>query len=216
MSRDTTVVELHRLPDSPQPIRGIVGDAHRVTEDGEIVVKLSKDSTVSVGETIALDPGAVVLIDRFRFTGGRRGKAIAFVAETAFRSSPSKKDVPKLLEQLAEIDRQMLAQLGEDPLRMHRGPSTPYECAASAEFAALNLVEKDARELPERIAKSTGAVCLFFSDEAAFVAFSSVTIQKLRVLMEALNRPVNPHLVEESVLESLTAKVYAPRRDEPS
>jgi hypothetical protein len=214
--RDTTVVELHRLARSPIEVRAIVGEAYRVSEDGVILAKLSKESKVSVGETIALDPGSVLLIDRFRFAGGRRGKAIAFVAETAFRSSPSRSDVPKLLDQLKEIDRQMLAQLGEDPLRMHKGPSTPFERATSAEFAELNLVERDARELPEPIARATGAVCLFFSDEAAFVAFSSVTIAKLRTLMEALNRPVNPHLVEEHVLEQLQQRVYAPRRDEPS
>jgi hypothetical protein len=99
---------------------------------------------------------------------------------------------------------------------MHKGPSTPYECASSAEFAELNLVEREARELPEAIAKTTGSVCLFFSDEAAFVAFSSVTIAKLRTLMEVLNRPVNPHLVELRVLEKLFERVYAPYKDAPS
>jgi hypothetical protein len=214
--RDTTVVELHRLTRSPAAIRGIVGEAYRVTEDGTILAKLDNESQVSVGETIALEPGSVVLLDHLRFSGGRRGKAIAFVAESAFRSSPSRSDVPKLLDQLKEIDRQMLAQLGEDPLRMHKGPATPFERATSAEFARLNLVDRDARELPEPIARALGAVCLFFSDESAFVAFSSVTIAKLRSLMEALNRPVNPHLVEEHVLEQLLERVYAARRDEPS
>lgn len=214
--RDTSVVELFRLAQSPVELGNVIGDVFRVNEEGEILGVLESGASVAIGETIALDPGAVVSLDRARFSGGKGGKAIAFVAETAFRSSPSRSDVPKLLAQLKEIDRQMLAQLGEDPLNMHKGPETPFERASSAEFAHLNLVERDARELPESIAKSAGAVCLFFSDEAAFVAVSSVTISKLRMLMEVLNRPVNPHLVEAEVLTKLFARVYAPRKSEPS
>lgn len=205
---DTSVVELHRLLRSPAEVSSVIGPAYRVSEEGEELGVLATGHAVAVGDTLALGPEAEVKIEQLVLRGGKRGRAIALVAEHAFRSSPSKKDVPKLLAQLEEIDRQMMSQLGDDPLRMHRGPESPYECAASAEFASHNLVLKDARELPREIADRARAVCLFFSDEAAFVAFSSVTIARLRTLMEILNRPVNPHLVEEHVLEALFEKVY--------
>ncbi len=207
---DTSVVELHRLLRSPAEVSSVEGAAFRVTEEGSELGRIEAGHAVAVGDTLALAPNAVVTVDHLVLSGGKRGRAISLVAESAFRSSPSKKDVPKLLAQLEEIDRQMLAQLGEDPLRMHRGPESAYERAASAEFAQLNLVLKDARELPQERAEELRAVCLFFSDEAAFVAFSSVTIARLRALMELLNRPVNPHLVEDQVLDALLSRVYTP------
>ena len=42
---------------------------------------------------------------------------------------------------------------------------------------------------------------------------SAMSLAKVRMLMEALGRPVNPHLVDDAVIEELLQKVYAKRRE---
>src|SRR5438874_1466283 len=80
------------------------------------------------------------------------------------------------------------------------------------EEVALELVADAELSIPEATARSAGALPLFFCDEAVFVAMSSVSIAKLRRVMQALGRPVNPHLVEESVLGELLDRVHGGRR----
>jgi hypothetical protein len=207
---DTSVVDLHRLPPGPHVVDEVRGTAFHVIEEGDTYLALSSGNTLKIGDTIVIDPGGSVVIAGMTLEGGRRGRAHTFVAENAFRSSPNKDDVPKLLAQLTEIEEKMRANLGEDPLHMHRAPATEPDRAAAAEFARLNLVVSISRELPEEIARRWRCVCLFFCDEAAFLATSDVSIAKLRAVMQALGRPVNPHLVEEAIVEELLARVYAP------
>ena len=92
---------------------------------------------------------------------------------------------------------------------MQRGPDSEYEKIKSAEFARLNLTMPVARELAESTARSDRAVALFISDDTAFVAVSTLDVAKLRRLMTALRRPVNPHMVEDSVIDELLERVYA-------
>ncbi|MEM7679360.1 MAG: hypothetical protein AAF449_25585 [Myxococcota bacterium] len=92
---------------------------------------------------------------------------------------------------------------------MQRGPETVHERAKSSEFARLNLTLSVARELPESVARQLRAVALFVSEDTAFVAVSSLDVAKLRRLMTALRRPVNPHMVEEEVIDQLLERVYA-------
>ena len=139
--------------------------------------------------------------------GGSRGRAHALVPADAFKSAPRRADVPRLLEQLAGIEAEAV-KLGEDPLAMQRGPETPHERAKASEFAKLNLTLSVARELPETIAREDRAVALFVSDDTAFVAVSTLDVAKLRRLMTALRRPVNPHMVDEDIIDALLAQVY--------
>jgi hypothetical protein len=205
---DTSVVELHRLTPGPHVVDEVHGSAFHVIEEGDTYLELSSGNTLKIGDTIVVDPGARVVIGGVLLEGGRRGRAHTFVAENAFRSSPNKDDVPKLLDQLSEIEEKMRANLGEDPLHMHRAPLTEPDRAVAAEFARQNLVVPIARELPETVARRWRCVCLFYCDEAAFLATSDVSIAKLRAVMQALGRPVNPHLVEEAIVEELLARVY--------
>lgn len=208
--RDTTVIELHWIPSSPV-VAGVEGDAYRVSDEGKILGRLEPASQVAVGETLVLEPAAQVRVGDLVLQGGRRGRAHQFVAESAFRTGPGPRDVPKLLAQLGEIERQMEARLGEDPLALQKPPTSPIERASCAEFARQNLDVEAARRVPRQMAESLGAVCLFLNSESAFVAFSTITIAKLRILMEQLGRPISSHLVEESVLMELLARVYGVR-----
>lgn len=211
-SPDTTIVDLHRLVSSPSEIARLEGEAWLVDEETDEATPLRRGQEVKVGDTIALAPGAVVVVAGKILEGGRNGHAHAFVADSAFRSSPNRGDVPRLLDQLAEIERQMATKLGEDPLAMHDGPKTEVEQATSAEFARLNLDDQCEARLPELVARAAGAVCLFCCDESVFIAMSKVSIDKLRRLMSALGRPVNPHIVDEAVLDELLDRVYGRRR----
>jgi hypothetical protein len=205
---DIAIVELHRLRQSSDRITSVVGRAHRVNDEGESIGRLDAGSEVKVGETIALEKGARVIVGGMELTGGKRGRAHAFVADGAFRSSPSRQDVPKLLEQLAQIERQ-IERIGEDPLAMQRGPVTPLERAMAHDFVRKNVVLEAARSLDESVARQARSVCLFFSDDSAYVAMSAMSLAKVRMLMEALGRPVNPHLVEDKVVDELLEKVYS-------
>lgn len=204
---DTTLVDMHRLPPEGVEVTRVEGEAWRIAEDAGTSEPLAAGLVLAVGDTIALGSGAVVRAGGLELAGGRRGHAHAFVSETAFRSSPSRNDVPKLLEHMSEIEEKM-AVLGEDPLAAYQGPKTPLECARASEVAHLNLVMDAARELPEPVARRLGAVLVFVNDESAFVAMASVTFAKLRALMETLRRPIQPHLVEERTLCALFERVY--------
>lgn len=212
---DTSIVELHRLSGTCEPVLAVEGGAVRVGDDSQPIGSLQPGSQVRVGETIALEPGAEVRLACLVLSGGRRGRAHSFVAKDAFPSSPSTKNVQDLLAQLSHIERQM-DHLGEDPLAMQRGPSSVFEHAVAADFARANLVRQTALALPESIAREVGAVCLFASGEAVFVALSALSIAKVRRLMKALDRPVNPHLVGEGVLEELLRAVYGGAVSSPS
>ena len=204
---DLTVVELHRV-DGPLVVQAIEGDVWHFPDGrpGPIAVEIG--GPVQIGDTLALAPGARVLVGTLDLKGGAKGRAHALVPVDAFKSAPRRADVPRLLEQLAGIEAEAI-KLGEDPLSMQRGPESPHDKAKSSEFAQLNLTLSVARELPESIARADRAVALFVSDDTAFVAVSALDVAKLRRLMTALRRPVNPHMVEDSVIDALLERVYA-------
>jgi hypothetical protein len=204
---DTNIMDLHRAPEEPQVVESLEGRAWLVKEGEKGAVRVAPGVLVSVGDVLALAAGARVRLGGMVLSGGNRGRAHGLVAQGAFRSAPNRADVPRLLTQLLQIEREM-APLGEDPLAMQPGPSTPHERAVSAEFARLNLDEEAARRLREADARPNRAVCLFFAEDTAFVAFDALTVPRLRAVMEALHRPVNPHLVTPEVLDELLARVY--------
>ena len=204
---DTSIVNLHRASRSPLAIDRLEGQAWRIREGASEAEQLSVRDLLRVGETVAVAPGGVVEAGPLQLRGGFRGQAHALVKAGAFRPSPNRTDVPRLLLQLAQIEEQMTS-FGEDPLAVREGPETPFERAASAEFARNNLVLMAARELPESVAQEQAAVCIFVNEETAFVAVSELSVAKLRAVMEALQRPVNPHMVEPQVLDELLERVY--------
>ncbi|MBI3178285.1 MAG: hypothetical protein HYZ27_01410 [Deltaproteobacteria bacterium] len=140
--------------------------------------------------------------------GGPRGRAHSFVAGDAFRGSPNKDDVPRLLEELDELEQKLIAQIGSDPLPLAIGPGTPLERAASRDFAFSNLVVEDARDLPESDARLARAVVLFANGESVCVAVAGVGVRKLATLMRILGRPVHPHPVDDSTVEELIDRIY--------
>ena len=204
---DLTVVDLHRV-EGPLVVQAVQGDVWHFPDGHPGSAEVEVGGAIQIGDTLALGPGARVLVGTLDLTGGRRGRAHALVPVDAFKTAPRRADVPRLLEQLAGIEADAV-KLGEDPLAMQRGPETAHEKAKSAEFARLNLTLSVARELTERTARSDRAVALFVSEDTAFVAVSSLDVAKLRRLMQALRRPVNPHMVEESVIDELLERVYA-------
>lgn len=206
---DTTVVELHRLPGGRARVAALDGAGHRLGDDGRSASRLEVGSEVAVGETIALGAGATARIGELVLSGGKRGVAHAFVDESAFRSSPGRADVPNLLGQLEEIEREVRARLGADPLLGDSRPTSADERATRAEFARSNLVVDEARLLPEGVARAEAAVVLFLCGEAAFVAVTDLSLAKLRTLMRVLGRPVNPHVVDPDVLGELFSRAYA-------
>ena len=122
------------------------------------------------------------------------------IKESAFRPLQGRKDVPRLLLQLEQIEEEMV-ELGGDVLAVRCAPETAFEKALSAEFAFANLVREAAIELPEDVAREQGALPLFVNEETSFVAVTDLTVGKLKILMETLQRPVSPHMVESSVLD---------------
>jgi hypothetical protein len=208
---DTTIVDLHRVSAQPLRVSAIEGGAFVVgeSEEGEQhIARLELGGALKVGDTIFVDPGSRVEVAGLSLTGGRRGRAHSFVAQDAFKASPGVEDVPRLLSELAQIERQIVAQTGEDPLAAQRGPVTPFERAMSADFALQNLEVEIARALPEAIAKREGAVALFLSGDGAHVAVQQISLKRLRALMEALSRPVTPHMVTEDTLTALLHLTY--------
>lgn len=205
MSRavDASFVDLHRCSGDPVAVEHVAGTARRLREGAEPET-ITEGTVLEVGDTVALTAGSEVHAGPFVFRGGNRGRAHALVAASAFRASPSRADVPQLLEQLAQIDREGAV----DPLASQRPPRTPYERAAAAEFARLNLSLPAARLLSESAARTHRAVALFASDETVFVAFDTVDARKLRAVMEHLERPTSVHLVPVEVIDELLARVY--------
>jgi len=206
---DTSIVDLHRVPKRALSVLGIDGLAWRVLDADKGGVPLSVGEDIRAGETIVLDAGAEVVLETMVLAGGGRGRAHVFVPEDAFKTSPSKSDVPKLLAQLAQLERQVKEQAGEDPLTEQLGPRTPFERALSSEFALQNLSLSCAHQLPEDVARREQAVVLFFHGDAACVAMPKMSVPRVRALMAALSRPVNPHLVDEETIHVLLESVYA-------
>lgn len=204
---DTTIVNLHRLPATSASVSRLEGHAWLYPDGGRVPRPLEHGDQLSVGDMVAVAPDGRVDAGPLRLFGGARGATHSMIGEGAFRPNPGRAQVPRLLLQLSEIEEQMGA-LGGDPLAVQPGPETPFERAASADFARSNLVVGAARELSESTARRVGAVPLFINEETAFVAMASLSVEKLRTVMEALERPVNPHMVEDEVLEELLARAY--------
>jgi hypothetical protein len=201
---DASHVDLHRAGSDTVTVERAGGAAQRLREGAE-PEDVYEGMELRVGDTVALEAGAEVVAGGFVFRGGNGGRAHALVAPTAFRASPTRGDVPQLLEQLAQLEREG----GVDPVAAkHPPPKTPYERASAAEFARLNLSLPAARLLSERTARALRAVVLFVSDETAFVAFEAVDAGKLRAVMEHLERPTNAHVVPGEVVDELIARVY--------
>lgn len=209
---DTTIVDLHRVPYSPIAVDRIEGEAWRIPKGSGTPEPLGAGDDLEVGDTVALAPLSSLDAGPVHLRGGPRGRAHGLVSDRDLRVNPTRAQVPQLLLQLTEIEEQM-SELGGDPLAVQPGPESPFERAASAEFALCNLVPTAARELPESLARTEGAVVLFINEETAFVAMSSLSVQKLRSVMEAVQRPVNPHMVEPTVLEELLERAYGAPSD---
>ncbi|MFO0722517.1 MAG: hypothetical protein U1E65_01960 [Myxococcota bacterium] len=211
---ETAIVDLHWLGRRATSVLALAGAAFRVVDQNTNGVLLTVGDDVRVGETLVLEPGAEVVLETMVLEGGRRGRAHTFVPEDAFKSTPSKEDVPKLLEQLEQLERAVLSQTGEDPLAAQAGPKTSFERALSSEFALQNLNLSAARGLPEAVARAEQAVCLFFHGDQACVAMPRMSVRRVRTIMSALRRPVNPHLVDEETARVLLETVYARFRAE--
>lgn len=207
MNVDTTIVDLHRAGKQPLAVREVRGEAWRVSE-ASASEPLAAGQTVSLGETIFLSAGTEVVLDGEVLSGGGKGRAHSFVPEDAFKTSPGISDVPKLVSQLEQLERQVAEQRGEDPLSEQRGPITAFDRAMAREFAILNLSLEAALELPEGIARAEQAVCLFHHGDAACVAMKEMTVRRIRALMSVLQRPINPHLVDGETLQTLLQAVY--------
>lgn len=205
---ETAIVDLHWLGRKASSILALAGAAFRVGDQDAPGVLLSVGDDVRVGETLVLEAGAEVVLETMVLEGGRRGRAHTFVPEDAFKSTPSKDDVPKLLEQLEQLEKAVVGQTGEDPLAAQVGPRTAFERALSTEFALQNLNLSAARGLPEAVARAEHAVCLFFHGDQACVAMPAMSVRRVRTIMSALRRPVNPHLVDEETARLLLDAVY--------
>lgn len=209
MSRlDTTVVELHRVPRRALSVLGISGRAWRVKEVNEPGIPLTIGDALGAGDTVVLEAGTEVVLEMLVLAGGPRGCAHALVPEDAFKTSPSRDDVPKLLSQLEQLERQVSAQAGDDPLSEQPGPKTAFERALSSEFALQNLSVAAGALLPEAIARRESSVVLFLHGDAACVAMTQMSVRRVRAVMAALLRPVNPHLVDEETIALLMSSVY--------
>ena len=211
MNVDTTIVDLHRAGKQPLSVLEVRGQAWRVSE-ASASQPLNAGETVALGETIFLSAGSEVVVDGEVLAGGGRGRAHSFVPEDAFKTSPGIDDVPKLVSQLEQLERQVAEHRGEDPLAEQRGPITAFDKAMAREFAILNLTFETARELPEAVARAEQAVCLFRHGDAACVAMQEMTVRRIRALMSVLQRPINPHLVDGETIQTLLATVYPKTR----
>ncbi len=213
---DTTVVDLHRVGRTAMDVLAVRGAAWRVRDANDVGTPLTAGDDLRVGETVVVAPEAELLVDSklpavgtLTLVGGPRGRAHAFVPEDAFRSSPSREDVPRLVEQLRQLEQQVEVGATEDPLAEQEGPETAFDRAMAREFAAQNLSLEAARLLPEDVARREGAVSLFLHGDAVCVALVRLGVGKIRRIMEAVRRPVNPHLVDAETLDALLARVYA-------
>ena len=211
MKPDTSIVDLHRSPSPELSVARACGAAHVVRENTKVVEPLSVGVVVRVGDIVALGPEGMAEVGPFTFHGGRRGRSHALVKPDAFSPNPSRADVHRLVAQLAQIEEEV-ASSTEDPLTRQIGPRTPYERAQSAEFADKNLDLNAARKLAFGVASELRAVCLFTSEDTAFVAVDGLSVAKLRRVIGALGCPVNPHLVTAEVLDALLERVYGEAR----
>lgn len=209
---DTTIVHLHRAPRSPILVTRIDGEAWRLSEGTGNMVQIEVGTPLQVGDTVALAAHGVLDAGPIHLRGGRGGCSHALVSDRAFRPNPSRAHVPQLLLQLAELQSQM-SSLGGDPLAVQSGPETPFDRAASSDFARCNLVKAAALEMPEEVARSHQMLPLFVNEDTAFVAMVSLSVNKLRTAMEVLERPVNPHMVEPYVLEELLVQVFSSHQE---
>ena len=207
-SEHVAVLDLHVLEQRVVTATRVIGEVWRVDGQARLTHILTEGDEVAVGQVLYLSPGAIVQAGPLRLEGFSRGRAHSFVDATTVAISPGRGDVPRLLRDLLQLEEQVMRHLGEDPLAMQQTSSTPLERAYAADFAFQNLELDAARTLDERIARASGAVVLFISGESACVAMSEVSVRKLRTLMEALTRPVNPHIVDEDTLRALMAGVY--------
>lgn len=204
---DTSVLDLHRVDEGPCPVLAVQGLAWWAEGDSEDFSALASGAEVAVGDTVVVEAGGAVELPGLILRGGNRGRAHTLVRQDSFRASPGRADAPRLVAQLEQIEAEM-APLGEDPLTMQAGPQTEVERARSADFASQNFDVEAARELSEEDARRLGAVCLFVSDETAFVAVTDLSVPKLRDLIGTLQRPVSPHVVSQDLLEALWARAY--------
>ncbi|MGF1509095.1 MAG: hypothetical protein ACFB9M_06285 [Myxococcota bacterium] len=205
---DVSYVDLHRVSGSPLRVEHIRGRAWRVNDGGRLT-NLDEGESLEVGDTVAVSAEGELQAEGLTLPGGRRGKTHSLVATSAFRSSPSRADVPKLLRQLAQIEQEIAGQGSADPLAAAQSPPrTPHEQAQASEFARSNLSIPAARLLSEALARELRVLVLFVSDETAFVAMEDVTVWRLRRVMEALERPVHTHLVTSTDMSALLEKVY--------
>ncbi len=206
---DTNIVDLHAVEEGPCRVLSVAGEAWFGLQDDEDFEVLCAGVDVEVGHAIMIAAGGTVELDGRTLKGGNNGRTHSLVLQSRFQASPSREDVPRLVTQLQQIEKEMKPS-GEDPLRMQSGPMSAAERAQSAEFVWLNFDPEVAGLLDAADARRLRAVCIFISEETAFVAADDLTVPKLRELMQILNRPVNPHIVEPVVLEELLGRAYAP------
>ncbi len=204
---DVSVLDLHSVDEGPCPVIAVSGEAWWGSEDDEVLQEVCVGDEIPVGYAVVIAAGGLVQLPGLVLKGGNCGRAHALVSQANFQATPSRRDVPRLIAQLEQIEREM-GGAGDDPLMMQSGPSNPVEHAQSAEFARLNLDPKAAQLLPKDTAEAMGAVCLFSSQDTVFVAVAELSVGKLRTLMQTLDRPVNPHVVSPSVLEALLRDAY--------
>lgn len=203
---DATVVSLHRLA-GPIEVEFVQGEAFFLDKDGRTQTSLAPGTQLKVGDTIFVAPHAQLRGARINLSGGARGGAHSFVAMDAFRSGPARKDVPKLLRHLEQIEGEF-ERLGEDPMAEEKGPVTEAEHIYASDFALSNLVMAVALLLPEDASRRLRAVPLFLHNDTAVVASHGMELSKLRELTEVLGRPVSMHLVGAQALERLWKTVY--------
>jgi hypothetical protein len=204
---DTTFVDLHRLTAAVR-VEAVEGQAVKVDSEHDLVSPLVAGLLLEVGDTIALEAGATVRAGSLVLSGGRRGHAHSFVPHDAFKSSPGRADVPRLVAELEQIERRVVSDTGGDPLAAHTPPEGPFLRALARDFALANLSAEAARELPAALGRAERSVCLFSSGDTAHVALGRISLKKLRLLMRTLGRPVSPHMVDEQTLDLLLDAVY--------
>lgn len=207
---DPNIIDLHRLDGEPVVIADLSGDVWLVEE---VVSRPTRPAepgmTIEEGSTLLLAAGSAVEVGPWRLRGGNHGRAHGFVGPNSLRTSPGRVDVPRLIAQLVSIQEEMAGR-DEVLAPVAQGPQTVYERAYSAEYARLNLDVERARELEEATARELQAVLLFLADETACVALDQLTVPKLEAVMRAIQRPLNPHLVEAHVITELLDRVYGP------
>lgn len=210
-------IDMQRL-ETPVRVDEVEGTAWRVDADdderGFVVSQLRVGEVLEAGQKIALDAKSTLSAGALEFRGGRRGKVFVLLGDDELRGTPSRSDVPKLLEDLAQVEAQLVARVGLDPLSMQNGPTSAFERAVAADFARQNLVLEEARILPASVARAQRAVVLFTSGDAVCVAVTELSVAKMRTLMAALGRPINPHMVDLPTLDLLDQLVYGPQHPE--